>query len=136
MAKSKSTSKSSSQGKSRTAIDRAAQAVGRTLGTVARNVDALQARHPHPVKETRKALVSGRKTLAAVAAATGERATAVVTEAGAVLRRTKKAAWQARAKPTPVARAKRAAKTAVSRAKKAVTRGQKAVTLAAKRLKR
>ena len=52
------------EGTSRAAVDRAAEAVGRTIGTVARSVDALRAQHPHPVDEARKTLAAGRKTLA------------------------------------------------------------------------
>ena len=49
------------------AVDRAAEAVGHALGSVAGTIESLQAQHPHPVEEAREALAAGQETLAAVA---------------------------------------------------------------------
>lgn len=48
-------------------VDRAAEAVGHALGSVAGTIESLQAQHPHPVEEAREALAAGQETLAAVA---------------------------------------------------------------------
>src|ERR1700693_2727966 len=95
----------------RNAVDRAAEAVGHALGSVAGTIDSLQAQHPHPVEEAREALAAGQETLAAVASKAGTRATAVIKKAKAVARRTKKVAKRARQKSRPVvARLTRAAR--------------------------
>jgi len=127
------------KGKSKrnTAVDRAAEAVGHALGSVAGTIDSLQAQHPHPVEEAREALAAGQKTLAAVASEAGTRAATMIKKAKAVARQTKKAATRARRKSTPaVARVTRTARKMVKRAKKAVTQGRKTVSRAAGRLKR
>ena len=129
MAKGKSTSSA--------VVDRAAEAVGHALGTVAGTIDSLQAQHPHPVEEAREALAAGQETLSAVASKAGARAAAVVKKAKAVAGRTKKAVTRARRKSTPaIVRATRTARSAVKRATKAVGHGRKAVRRAAGRLKR
>jgi hypothetical protein len=123
--------------KGSTTVDRAAEAVGHALGTVAGTIDSLQAQHPHPVGEAREALVAGQKAVAAVASKAGTGAAAVIKQAKAVARRTKKAATRARRKSRPtVARVTAAARKAVKRARKAVTQGRKTVNRAAARLKR
>ena len=111
-------------------VDRAADAVGHALGSVAGTIDSLQAQHPHPVEEAREALATGQETLSAVASKAGAQAAAVVKKAKAVARRTKKAATRARAKKKPVmVRVTRTARNVVKRAGKTVRR-------AAGRLKR
>ena len=89
------------------AVDRAAEAVGHTLGSIAGTIESLQAQHPHPVEEAREALAAGQETLAAAASQTAKRATAVIKKAKAVARRTKKVAMRARPKRSAVARATR-----------------------------
>jgi hypothetical protein len=122
------------------AVDRAAEAVGHALGSVAGTIESFQAQHPHPVDEARDALAAGQETLAAVASKARTRATALIKKAKAVAGRTKKAAAQAQAKArrksTPVvARAKRTARKVVKRAKKAVKQGRKTARRPARRLK-
>ena len=80
------------------AVDRAAEAIGYALGSVAGTIESLQARHPHPVEEAREALAAGQETLAAVASQTGTRATAMIKKAKAIARRPKKVAARARRK--------------------------------------
>ena len=118
------------------AVDRAAEAVGHALGSVAGTIESLQAQHPHPVEEAREAVAAGQQTLADVASKAGTGAAAMIKKAKAVVRRTKKAAARVRPKSTPMARATRTAKNAVTRASKAVKRGRKTVARAARRLKR
>jgi len=118
-------------------VDRAAEAVGHALGSVAGTFDSLQAQHPHPVEEAREALAKGQETLAAVASKAGTRAGTMIKKAKAVALRTKKAATRARRKRTPVvARVARTARKVVKRARKAVRKGGKTVRRAAGRLKR
>jgi hypothetical protein len=119
------------------AVDRAAEAVGHALGSVAGTIESLQAQHPHPVEEAREALAAGQESLAAVASKAGTRAAAMITEAKAVAGRTKKVVTRARRKSTPaVARVTRTARNVVKGARKAVRHGQKIVRRAAGRLKR
>ena len=80
------------------AVDRAAEAVGHALGSVAGTIESLQAQHPHPVEEAREALAAGQETLAAVASKARTRAAAIIKKARAVAGRTKKAAAKAQAK--------------------------------------
>ena len=118
-------------------VDRAADAVGHALGTVAGTIDSLQAQHPHPVEEAREALAAGQETLSTVASKAGARAAAMVKKAKTVAGRTKKAATRARRKSTPaMVRVTRTARNVVKRAKKAVSHGRKTVRRAAGRLKR
>jgi hypothetical protein len=124
-----------------TAVDRAAEAVGHALGSVAGTIESLQAQHPHPVDEAREALAAGQETLAAVASKARTRAGAMIKKARAVAGRAKKAGAraqaQARRKSKPaVARATRTAQKVVKRAKKAVKQGRKTARRAARRLKR
>ena len=77
-------------------VDRAAEAVGHTLGSVAGTIESLQAQHPHPVEEAREALAAGQETLAAVASKAEAWAAAMIKKAKAVARRTKKVATRAR----------------------------------------
>jgi hypothetical protein len=56
--------------KGRKALVVAAEAAGRTIGRVARAVDLLEARHPHPVAEVQEAVAVGMKKLAAATVAT------------------------------------------------------------------
>ena len=119
------------------AVDRAAEAVGHALGSVAGTIESLQAQHPHPVEEAREALAAGQETLAAVASKAATRAAAIVKKAKAVVRRTKKAATRARPKRTSAtARVTRTARKVVKRARKAVKQGRKTVRRVAGRLKR
>ena len=123
------------------AVDRAAEAVGHALGSVAGTIESLQAQHPHPVEEAREALAAGQETLAAVASKARTRATEMIKKARAVAGRATKAAAKAQArarrKGAPaVARATRTARKVMKRAKKAVKRGRKTVRRAAGRLKR
>jgi hypothetical protein len=112
------------------AIDRAAEAVGSMLGSVAGKIESLQAEHPHPMDEAREAL-------AAVASEAGTRAAPMIKKAKAVARRAKKVATQTRRKSRPAAaRVARTARKMVKGAKKAVTRGRKSVKRAVGRLKR
>ena len=105
-------------------VDRAAEAVGHAIGTIAGTIDSLQAQHPHPVEEAREALTAGQEKLAALTHTAGARATAIVKKAKAAARTTKKVAARARRKSKPaVARVTRTARKAVKRAKKAVKRG-------------
>ena len=60
------------------AVDRAADAVGHALGSVAGTIDSLQAQHPHPVEEAREALATGQEKLSAVASNTGARAATMI----------------------------------------------------------
>ena len=123
--------------KGSTASDRAAEAIGHALGSVAGTMDSLQAQHPHPVEEAREALAAGQERVASVATKAGIRAAAVVTKTKAVARRTKKVATQARRKSTrTVARVTGAARKVVKSAKKAITRGRKTARRVAGRLKR
>src|SRR6478735_4565871 len=94
------------QRKPSAAVNRAAEAIGHALGSVAGTIDSLQAQHPHPVDEAREALVAGQETLSDVASKVGTRAAAMITKAKAVVRQTKKVATRARRKSMPaVARA-------------------------------
>ena len=99
------------KGKSKgsTAVDRAAEAVGHALGTVAGTIDSLQEQHPHPVEEARDALVAGQEAVAAVASKAGTGAAAVIEQAKAVARRTKKAVTPAgkAGRQSPGSRARR-----------------------------
>ncbi len=120
-----------------TAADRAVEAVGHALGSVAGAIDSLQAQHPHPVAEARGALAAGQETVAKVASNAGTRAAVMIKKAKAVARRTKKVATRARRKSTPaVARVTGAARSVVKRAKKAITKGRKTAKRVAGRLKR
>ena len=119
------------------AVDRAAEAVGHALGSIAGTIDSLQAQHPHPLEEAREALAAGHETLDAVASEAGPHAAAMVTKAKDVARRTKKVATRARPKRTPTLdRVTRAARNVVKRARKAVRHGRKTLSRAAGRLKR
>ncbi len=123
--------------KGSTAADRAAEAIGHALGSVAGTMDSLQAQHPHPVEEAREALAAGQERVASVATEAGKRAAAMVTKTKAVARRTKKVATQARRKSTrTVARVTGAARKVVKSAKKAITRGRTTARRVAGRLKR
>ena len=120
-----------------TVVDRAAEAVGHALGSVAGTIESLQAQHPHPVEEAREALAAGQETLYAVTSNAGARAAAMIKKAKAVARRTKKAMTRARAKSSPaMARVTRTARKVVKSARKAASRGGKTVRRAAQRLKR
>ena len=99
-------------------VDRVAEAVGHTLGTIAGTIDSLHAQHPHPVEEAREALTAGQERLATVTSRAGARATAIVKKAKAVARKTKKLA--------PGASVTRTAQKAVTRAKKASSRSGRA----------
>jgi hypothetical protein len=116
-------------------VDRAAEAVGHALGSIAGTIDSLQAQHPHPVEEAREALAAGQEQLAAVVSESGARAAAVIKKTKAVVRRTKKLATRARRKSTTTALARVARKVAKG-AKNAVKRGRKTVRRARSRLKR
>jgi hypothetical protein len=119
------------------AFDRAAEAVGHALGSVAGTIESLQAQHPHPVEETREALAAGQETLSAVASKAGARAGALIKKAKALARRTKKAATRARRKSTPAkTRSPLKARKVAKGARKAVSRGRKTVRRAEGRLKR
>lgn len=119
------------------AVDRAAEAVGHALGSVAGTIESFQAQHPHPIEEAREVLTTGQETLSNVASNAGARASAVIKKVKAAARSTKKAVTRARPKSRPmIARAKRTARKVVTGAKKAVSRGRKTVKAAAKRLKR
>jgi hypothetical protein len=126
------------KGKSKhSAVDRAAEAVGHALGSVAGTIDSLEAQHPHPVEEAREALAAGQETLFAAASKAGAGAAAMVKKAKAVTSRTKKVVTRARLKSTPaIARVTRTARKMVKRARKAVSHGRKTVRRAAGRLKR
>ena len=118
-------------------VNRAAEGIGHALGSIAGTIDSLQTQHPHPVDDAREALIAGQKTLAAATTKASRDAAAMIKKAKGVAGRAKKAVTRARPKRAPVmARATRAAESAVTRAKKAVTRGRKAVERAARRLKR
>jgi hypothetical protein len=123
--------------KRHTTVDRAAQVVGRAIGSVADSIESFQAAHPHPVKEAREALATGQEALAAVAASAGAQAAAIVKKAKAVARQTKKAVTPARTKSKlgPV-RVTRPVKKVVKRAKKAATGARKTVRPPAQRLKK
>jgi hypothetical protein len=119
------------------AVDRAAEAVGHALGSVAGTIESLQAQHPHPVDEAREALAAGQETLAAVASNAGTRATAMIKKAKAVARRTKKVVARAPRKSAPtMADVTRTARKLVKRARKAVRHGGNTVRRVAGRLKR
>ena len=72
------------------AIDRAAQVVGRAIGSVADTVESFQAEHPHPLEEAHEALATGQEALSAAAATAGTQAAAIVNRVNAVAHRTKK----------------------------------------------
>ena len=115
------------------AVDRAAEAVGHTLGSIAGTIESLQAQHPHPVDEAREALAAGQETLAAVASQTRNARPRLSRR-----RRRRRAGRRWRCGPpkrSAVAR-DRTARKVVTRARKAVTRGRKKVSRAARRLKR
>jgi len=117
------------------AVDRAAEAVGHALGSVAGTIESLQAQHPHPVEETREALAAGQEKLSAVASKARAQAGALIKKAKALARRTKKAAMRARRTSTPAkTRSRRTARKVVRGARKAV--GRKTVRRAKGRLKR
>lgn len=145
------------------AIERAAEEIGNTLGSIVGRIDALQAEHPHPVDEAREALATGQEALASVASQARTRATTAVKKARAVVHQTKKAAARLRPKRKPLlvraagaakkaaarlrpkrkpplvraaGAAKKAAGKAMKRTTKAVARGRKRVARAARRLKR
>ena len=46
-----------------TTVDRTAELVGRTLGSLTGKIESLQAQHPHPVEEAREALAALRRGL-------------------------------------------------------------------------
>lgn len=124
------------RGKRSGALDRAAEAVGGTLGSIAGTIDSLQAQHPHPVEEAREVLAAGQEKWDAVASNVRTRAATTIKKAKAVARQTKKAATRARSKSTPaVARVTRTARDVAKRARTAVKHGRKAVRRAARRLK-
>jgi hypothetical protein len=106
------------------AVDRAAEAVGHALGTIAGTIESLQTQHPHPVDEAREALAAGQEKLAAVASESGATAAALIKKTKAVVRRTTKVATRARRKITTAAVARKAA------------HGRKTVRRARRRLKR
>ena len=115
-------------------VDRAAEAIGHALGSVAGTIESFQAQHPHPVEEAREALAAGQETLSDVASSAGARAAAMIKKAKAVAHWTKKVATRARGKSTPAVA--RVTRKKVKRAKKAVRHGRKTVRPAAGRLKR
>jgi hypothetical protein len=119
------------------AVDRAAEAVGHALGSIAGTIESLHAQHPHPVKEAGEALATGQETLAAVASEAGTRAAAIIKEAKAIARRTKKVATRARRKSMPaVASVKRTARKVVKGGRKAIKKSGTTLRRAAGRLKR
>jgi len=87
-------------------LNAAATQTGRVLGKVARTVDGVKARHPHPLDEARAALATGRKRVA-------KTTTAAARKTQKVVKRVKKA---------------------VKSAQKAVKGAQKAVKRSAARL--
>jgi len=119
------------------AVNRAAEALGHALGSVAGTVDSLQAQHPHPVDEAREALAAGQETLSDVASKVGTRAAAIIKKAKAVVRQTKKVATRVRRKKRPaIARATGTARKVAKRATKRVNHRQKARGRSARRPKR
>jgi hypothetical protein len=118
------------------ALNRAAETIGRTLGSAAATVDSFQAQHPNPVDEVRDAWVTGQGTLTAAASKAGRRGAAVVKKVKAVVRRTKKTAATARKKSAPsVRRVTLKVRKALTGAKRAIKGGRKAQSTA-KRPKR
>jgi hypothetical protein len=119
-------------------VDRAAEAVGHALGTIAGTIESIQTQHPHPMDEARDALTAGQETLSAVAAKAGTRAASVIKKAKAAARRTKtKVIKRVRPKSaTTVARVTRTTRKVVKRVKKAVASGRKTARRAVGRLKR
>lgn len=90
------------KGKSkRSSVDRAAEAVGHALGSVAGTIESLQAQHLHPVDEAREALAAGQETLFAAISKAGAGADAMIKKAKAVTSRSKKVMTRARQKSTP-----------------------------------
>lgn len=94
-------------------LNAAAVRTGRVLGTVARTVDGVKARHPHPLDEAREALAAGRKRVAKTSAVAAKKTDKVV-------KRVKKAV--------------KGAREAVKDAQKAVKGARKAVKRRASRL--
>ena len=121
----------------RSAVDRAAQVVGRAVGSVADTIESFQAEHPHPVEEAREVVSTGQEVLSAAAANAGAQAAAIVKKVKAVARRTKKAVTRARTKSKlGTLRVTRTVKKIVKRARKAATSARKTVRPAAKRAKK
>lgn len=116
------------QNRSGAAINTAAAIAGRAIGQVAEAIDALQAQHPHPVREAQEAFAEGVDKLAAEAQA---RKTAAVAETRAVVQRARKIATRAGSRTAEVLTgAKRTAQNAVTRtAQNVVSRAKSAVQL-------
>ncbi len=119
------------------AIDTAAKFVGRTLGQAEGSIDALKARHPHPLTEAHEALTAGQETLTDIASRTATTTTAVVKRVKAAARSVKKAARRTRRRSTKMAAgAKRTTRKVVRRAKKAARRARTTVSRGTSRLRR
>jgi hypothetical protein len=99
-----------------------AEAVGGALGSVAGQVDAIRAEHPHPVEEVREAIAGGEERVATIRRAARKRVKAAVRKTrktvGRVKRRSAKVAKKARR--TVSAARGRAVKAARKAKKKAV----------------
>src|SRR6185295_17904514 len=116
----------------------AAEAVGRTLGTIVGTVERLRAEHPHPIAEAQEVIAQGQAQATHIAANVSERAAAVTAAAKRGITRIRKAAKSSRArsvgKTKKVAAAvKRPAKKTAKAAKRVVRRAKTAAK-AAKRV--
>ena len=103
-------------------ITTAAEAIGTTLGTIARKVDQFRGEHPEPIAEARAALTSGQKRLGELASDVSRRVAPAVAGTKAAVSRARKRARTAR--KAGERRIKKVAAKAVRPLKKATTRGR------------
>ncbi len=73
-------------------LNSAAERTGRALGKVARSVDTLAARHPHPVDEAREAIAKGRAKVAKTRKAVARKTRKVVKRVRKVVKSVRKSA--------------------------------------------
>jgi hypothetical protein len=130
-----------SESADKTLADTAAEVVGRTLGTIVGTVERLKADHPHPISEAQELIGQGQAQVAHVAAAVGERATAVAAATGRGIKRIRRAATssarKARGSKKIVAKAPKAKKVARKPASKPAKKAaKKAAPKAARKAKR
>ena len=117
-------------------VNRAAEAVGHLLGSVAGTIESIREQHPDPGQEARDALTAGDEALAGALSMAKKRAAPMIKKAKAIARQAKKTLTTRRKSASPVARAKGAARKVVKGATKAARSTNKAVGRAARRLKR
>ena len=71
-------------------LNKAAEAVGATLGTVVGTIDRLRAEHPHPVAEAQQVLTDVRNTLAVAATEAAETARLAASEGRSAARQVRR----------------------------------------------